>query len=71
MERHSSEWVERLQSVETAANVILEEIRSIPFDTDDYPPHSSTLFVGRKLKLVPEIFKVFLERLILKKKRKQ
>lgn len=66
-EKRSSEREERLRLVETAADVILEEIRSVPYALDDYPPPDS--FLSENESLVPEVLKVFLERLILTKKR--
>lgn len=67
IEKRSSEREERLRLVETAADVILEEIRSVPYAMDEYPPPDS--FLDENESLVPEVLKVFLERLILKKKR--
>lgn len=65
-EKRSSEREERLRLVETAADIILEEIRSVAYVVDDYPPPDS--FLHENENLVPEVLKVFLERLILKKK---
>lgn len=63
----SSEREERIRLVETAADLILEEIRSVAYVMDDYPPPDSFLLDNEIL--VPELLNVFLERLILKKKR--
>lgn len=67
VEKRLSEREERLRLVETAADVILEEIRSVPYAIDNYPPPHS--FLDENESLVPELLKIFLERLILKKKR--
>ena len=67
IEKRSSEKEERLRLVETAADVILEEIRSVPYAMDDYPPPD--FFLDENESLFAKLLKIFLERLTLNKKR--
>lgn len=65
-EKRSSEREEHLRLIETTADIILEEIRSLAYVVDDYQPPDS--FLHDNENLVPEVLKIFLESLILKKK---
>lgn len=64
-----TERQESLRLVEAAADVILKEIRSVPYVNvmDDYPPPDT--FFDENVSLVPQLLKVFLEAVTLEKKR--
>lgn len=66
-ERQSNPADERLRVVKTAAQIILEDIRSLTFDTTEYPPSDD--FLKGADNSVPETLKLFLESVVLKNKR--
>ncbi|XP_063542992.1 uncharacterized protein LOC134751504 [Cydia strobilella] len=55
---------ERLRIVRTAANIILEDIRSVLFDTNNYPPPSS--FLDKVNSVIPETLNTFVETVVTK-----
>lgn len=57
---------EKLRIVKTAASIILEEIRTTPYDTSQYPPPDR--FVESAKDDVPEYLYTLLEELIVKNK---
>ncbi|XP_061724855.1 uncharacterized protein LOC133530806 [Cydia pomonella] len=63
-EKLEDERSERLRIVRTAANIILEDIRSILFDTNNYPPPSS--FLDEVNSVIPETLKTFVETVVTK-----
>ncbi|XP_063389678.1 uncharacterized protein LOC134675401 [Cydia fagiglandana] len=63
-EKLDDEKSERLRIVRTAANIILEDIRSILFDTKSYPPPSS--FLDEVNSVIPETLKTFVETVVTK-----
>lgn len=57
--RETDEHTEKIRIVRTAANIVLEDIRSIPFDTQFYPPPVS--FLGEIDHQIPDTLKTFIK----------
>lgn len=66
-QRLSCEKDERRRIVETAAAIIVEDIRSTVYNVVEYPP-TDNLFKGIEA-LIPETLKVFIDTVVLNKKR--
>lgn len=66
-ERKSNPAEERMRVVKSAADIILEDIRSQVYDTTEYPPTDD--FMQDVDSVVPESLKLLLETIVMKHKR--
>ncbi|GBM41156.1 hypothetical protein AVEN_4178-1 [Araneus ventricosus] len=66
-QKRSSEQEERIRIVKTAASIILEDIRSQVYETQEYPPPNNFLQEGESI--IPETLRVLTKTIILNKKR--
>lgn len=63
----SDDKEEKLKIIRTAAKILLDDIRSTPFDLSEYPPPDN--FLKESEDVVPKTLMTFLEELIIKNKK--
>lgn len=67
-ERRSNTGEERLRVVKAAAEILVQDIRSVVYDVTEYPPSDN--FLQNADSGIPESLKLMLETIVLKNKRK-